>query len=307
MGMSALLRLARTAPAPVFAAAGPGCSAAVDRLMARPSLRRVETPRAAAILLVAGEIPDRAAEALDRIHDQLPHPRRTVHWDGMEEIEGPLLDAWREILDGGGTEPDRCLDTPPNEWQGKGDHGQGGEGMMGGTPYGRPMAMTGPDFRDGLQLDRYTARIGPFAPMLPPGLVLEVTLQGDVIVEATVQTSPFDQPAEADTPDLGAARMLRLLGLGPAAEAVLRGSRPRALGIRHAVPRGLGQIGGTDARDRLSRWLAGRTVSVGTPPLPDLLHGLEWSEAALVLASLPPSALTAATATATATATEEAA
>ncbi len=296
MGVSALLRLARTAPAPVFAAPGPGCAAAVDRLLARPSLRRVETPRAGAILLVAGAIPDRAAEALDRLHDQLPHPRRTIRWDGAEEIEPHLLDAWREILDGGDTEPDRRPDTPPNPWQGEGDHGQGGEGMMGGTPYGRPMAMTGPDIRDGLQLDRYTARVGPFAPMLPPGLVLELTLQGDVIVEAGVQAPPFDQPAQADAPELGAARMLRLLGLDDAAEVLLRGGRPRALGIRRAVPRGLGRIGGADARDRLSSWLAGQTVSVDPPALPDLLAGLEWSEAALVLASLPPSALSAAAA-----------
>ena len=296
MGMSSLLRLARAAPAPVFAAAGPGCAAAVDRLLARPSLRRVETPRAGAILLVAGAIPDRAAEALDRLHDQLPHPRRTIHWDGAEEIEPHLLDAWREILEGGDTESDRRPDTPPNPWQGEGDHGQGGEGMMGGTPYGRPMAMTGPDIRDGLQLDRYTARVGPFAPMLLPGLVLELTLQGDVIVEAGVQAPPFDQPEEAEAPDLCAARMLRLLGLDDAAEVLLRGGRPRALGIRRAVPRGLGRIGGADARDRLSSWLAGQTVSVGAPALPDLLAGLEWSEAALVLASLPPSALSAAAA-----------
>lgn len=290
--MSRLSRLAAAAPAPVHAAIGPGCGPAAERLLARPALGRRATPRAAAILLVAGEIPGRARDALDRLHDQLPHPRRTLRWDGAGEIEPQILAAWRELLDGGATEPDRCPDTPPAPWRGEGDHGQGGKGMMGGTPYGRPMAMTGAEIRDGLQLDRYTARIGPFAPMLPPGMVLEVILQGDVICECRVAEPPFDQPPDAAAPDLGAARMLRLLGLDGAADALLRGRRPRVAGLLSAVPRGLGQVAGAgDARDRLGAWLAGREVAVDAPDLPALLAGLEWSEAALVLASLPPAAL----------------
>lgn len=199
--------------------------------------------------------------------------------------------AWRDICAGELDEDDHLPDKPPNAWKGIGPHGQGGKGMMGGTPYGRSMAMTGKDIRDGLQLDRFTARFGPFLPMLPPGLVLEVTLQGDVICDLDVQRPPFAQPADADAPDLCAARMLRLLGLESAADRVMHGKSANAMWVRGAVPKELGRIDGTSARDRLTSWLAGDAVSVAPPDLPALLRGAEWSEAMLILASLPSSAI----------------
>jgi hypothetical protein len=45
--------------------------------------------------------------------------------------------------------------------------------------------MTGPD-RDGLSLDRLEARLGPFLVGLPPGLAVDVVLQGGVVQEASV-------------------------------------------------------------------------------------------------------------------------
>ena len=293
MAMTHLVRWAARAPAPVYAAIGPGRQAEVERLLTRPGLNRAKTPRDAAILLVAGDLPSSSLDALNRLHDQLPRPRTTLRWlDGDQEaIAHRITTALRALCDGAAGEDDRLPDTPANEWKGIGPHGQGGKGMMGGTPYGRPMAMTGKDVRDGLQLDRYTTRVGPFAPMLPPGLVLEVTLQGDVICEASVQAAPFSQPAEADAPALCAARMLRLLGLDAAADRVIRGRPLRAAWVTGAVPRGLARINDTDARDRLSAWLRSRTVTVAPPDLAALLPGSEWSEAMLILASLPPSAL----------------
>lgn len=62
---------------------------------------------------------------------------------------------------------------------------------MGGRPYGRAMAMTGPDVRDGLQLDRVALRAGPALPGLPAGLALDLQLQGDVIQHAELAPNPF--------------------------------------------------------------------------------------------------------------------
>jgi hypothetical protein len=90
------------------------------------------------------------------------------------------------------SDPDRLPDEEPNEWRGVGPNGQGGEGMMGGTPYGRPMAMTGDD-RDGLALDQLQLRLGPFLDALPAGLTMEVTLQGEVVQACELHRSP---PAE---------------------------------------------------------------------------------------------------------------
>ncbi len=279
---------ARSAPA-VFVCIGPRMQALVEGLFARAQSRRMESPAGAAILLVAGDIPRRAAVALDRIHDQIPPPRETVHWDGCDDPMTELLAAWARLMAGESGEPDRLPDDPPNPWKGHGDHGQGGEGMMGGVPYGRPMAMTGEDPRDGLKLDAYTMRVGPFAPMLPPGLVLELTLQGDLIASARVTEAPFPQPEDANAPRACAARLLRLLGLGPQADRLLRGTAPRSLNAVRALPVGLGAAGtGGDARTRLRGWLEGKPAEGPPPDIPRLLEGREWHEAVVLLNSWPP-------------------
>ncbi len=291
MAVGWLRRLAAEAAPAVYPCVGPGMLPAVERLFLSRAVRRVESPRHAAILLVAGDIPERAREAMDRLHDQLPRPRATFHWDAATDPTEALAERWRALLAGEGEE-DRLPDEPPNPWRGEGDHGQGGKGMMGGTPYGRPMAMTGEDVRDGLMLDRYTARLGPFAPMLPAGLVLEVTLQGDVIVAAEVQAPPFEQPQEASEPHLCAARLLRLLGLSGDARRLVNGGRARGLLRTAALPRGLGQVAeGDDVRGRLRSWLAGRPGTYQAPSLPSLIGGAEWHEAMLILASFAPDAL----------------
>lgn len=193
MAVDWLNRLAAGADVAVYPCIGPGLLVPVEQLFLSPGLRRASTPREAAVLMVAGVIPGAAQAALDRLHDQLPHPRASFRWDGEGNPTSDLIALWRDLLNGRPSEGDRLANEPPNEWRGKGDHGQGGEGMMGGVPYGRPMAMTADDIRDGLALDAYTARIGPFAPMLPPGLVLEVTLQGDVIVSAISALCPMNR------------------------------------------------------------------------------------------------------------------
>ena len=197
MGMSWARAFAASGPPPVFAAIGAGGLQRAEEL--HGTLRLQRSPRQAAILLVLGEIAPDLLPFLQRLHDHLPHPRATIwhratppgDWtdpvqataDGLERT---LTDLWRSILSGDrASEPDFLPDKPPNEWRGVGPHGQGGKGMMGGTPYGRPMAMTDDDLRDGLSLDAYSAPFGPFLPMLPPGLILDLTLQGDVIQSAS--------------------------------------------------------------------------------------------------------------------------
>ena len=173
---------------------------------------------------------------------------------------------------------------------------------MGGKPYGRPMPMTGEDERDGLALDVYRARFGPFLPMLPPGLQLELALQGDVIQSAQVCRLPYAQGA--GTPLRCIARLLRLLGLEALGERCLREAahddrctpRLRKLiersGAWRAIPAGLGRVsGGGDARTRFRGWLD--AAASGEPVAPDriearlvdLLPGLEWCEAMLVVNS----------------------
>lgn len=166
--------------------------------------------------LIAGSIPPAHREALDRAHDQLPHPRASVRWrsdalaDGVgvdgdvDEVVEAACQAHAAVMSRTHeSSPARLPDDEPNEWRGLGPHGQGGEGMMGGTPYGRPMAMTGGD-RDGLALDQLRLRLGPFLAPLPPGVVFDVTLQGEVIQELSVElpsSSATPPPRFEELPD----------------------------------------------------------------------------------------------------------
>src|SRR3546814_6113543 len=137
--------------------------------------------------------------------------------------------------------------------------------MRVGNRFVGPMARTDGDCRGWLALDADTACFGPLLSVLPPGLLLELTLQGDVIQSAKVLRVPFAQDG-ADEPLRRVARLLRLLGLAGAAERFLRAvpaqtgdlrilDRPlRWSGALHAIPPGLGEITGEDVRARLRRW-----------------------------------------------------
>ena len=188
-------------PVQVFAAASAGAWGRVQELRGCPQLRLVSSPRHASVLLIAGTIPAAHAEALRHVHDQLPHPRTSVAWAGDVvhaaqrtvppgdacDMVATIVDAHRRLTDDpAASYRDLLPDVDPNPWRGVGPHGQGGEGMMGGTPYGRPMAMTADD-RDGLALDQVHVRVGPFFDALPGGLVLDVTLQGDLIQGVDVE------------------------------------------------------------------------------------------------------------------------
>lgn len=204
-----LARAAARAPVPVFAAVGAGARDAVQDLRSSRGLTFVDSPRHASVLLVAGRMPRSLVRALAQVHDQLPQPRATVWWASGDlaevraalpsaeivppddDVAGALRGVHRGLLVGERLSEATILpDQPPSTWRGVGPHGQGGTGMMGGRPYGRPMAMTGPD-RDGLELDRLSLRVGPFLPFLPPGLRLDVVLQGDVVQDATFVGDPF--------------------------------------------------------------------------------------------------------------------
>ncbi|MET9390350.1 hypothetical protein ABZY20_08035 [Streptomyces sp. NPDC006624] len=79
---------------------------------------------------------------------------------------------------------------------GHGDHGgHGGHGGM-EMPAGLPMAERGPD-RDGLALDRLHVPLGPLLTDWPAGLTVRLTLQGDVVQEATVDDPVTPAPGAA--------------------------------------------------------------------------------------------------------------
>jgi hypothetical protein len=299
MAVVLLRRWAATAPVPVHAVAGADGLAGLEDLALDPGVTLTDSPRHAAVLVVRGTLREVDRDHLHRLHDQMPHPRATLWWgtapgdgeglrvDAQASPLEPLRAVWAELMSNDRpSEPDLQPDMPPNEWRGKGDFGQGGEGMMGGVPYGRPMAMTDDDLRDGLALDAYTAEVGPFLSALPPGLLLTVTLQGDVLQSAEVVRAPYTQAGL--TPHRRLARLARLLGLPALAERIRRTSvsgadlerRLRRAGVFAALPPAL------DLAPVLRAWCHGR-ASEPRDIRPDL-PGLEWHEAVLLLNAHPP-------------------
>ncbi|RBI69168.1 hypothetical protein DQ400_00225 [Vreelandella sulfidaeris] len=207
MAVSWLRRLAAHAPAAVFLAEGARAGPVRETLAVAHGIQLVDSPRHASILLIVGNVSNGWHDDLRRVYDQLPAPFASV-WcrsEPFEALSNPtriddiaalpqgLIDTQRELMLGQRASALRLLpDEPPNPWEGLGDDGHGGEGMMGGNPYGRPMAMNmQDDLRDGLTLDTLTFRLGPFHPALPPGLQAEISLQGDLVQSWSVTRPPF--------------------------------------------------------------------------------------------------------------------
>ena len=211
MGLkTALARLAAGAPARCFAVVGAGADEIAPWLRLDPELAIVDSPRAADVLLVLGRFDDEMLRAAAAVHDAMPPPRGVVSWSpGHEAARGlPFTDAVAlsdpseigsacrrlrdELLSGRrASSPDILPDVDPAPWRGVGPFGQGGAGMTGGVPYGRPLAGRAND-RDGLKLDQILVRVGPFLPPFPPGLMLDVKIQGDVIQEVSIPAAALD-------------------------------------------------------------------------------------------------------------------
>lgn len=329
MAIGWLDRLAAGAPVAVFAAVGKDAIERVEDLSLDSGITWVASPRHAEVLLVAGRIRSEDGQALRVVHAQIPGPRKTLWWgsEPFDTLASPTVvplveDALPQVLKLRAShlkkEPDLLPDEPPNLWRGVGPNGQGGKGMMGGVPYGRPMAMTDEDGRDGLQLDQTAVTIGPYLQTWPCGLVLELALQGDVVQHAQVVRTPYG-PTNGTVEDVSsrlrsAARMLILLQLDGLAERCRRAAAAHECArafdmeaLRAAVRRsgafaalqvGLGacRLEGaeTDIRSRLCAWLgddAGQPKGATTgakPRLSGLLTGLEWNEAMLVVNSFTP-------------------
>lgn len=285
---SLLRRLAAASGAQVFAIAGGGSRHAVQDLRLAAGVELVDSPRAANVLLVAGPIVPAQWDAVRGAHDALPHPRATVRWaDTADDELGPdvarvgvgadpaaaIRAAHRDLMLGiRMSEPPLLPDEDPAPWRGVGPYGQGGSGMTGGTPYGRPMAELAPD-RDGLRLDLLPTRLGPFFPHLVHGLELQLRVAGDVIAAAAVAASetvltpgaaesPFLQALDRPVPiaeiELARARghlrwlsdALRLQGLDALAIRSLRLAHDVAPGDTAAV----GRLGSALSRSGLYRW-----------------------------------------------------
>ena len=288
--MRTLLRhLANAAPVPVFTVAGIGARDAVQDLRLDPRLRVVASPRPSNLLLLAGELTEALRAAAVTAHDAMPPPRGVVVWThgrgapsqtaipGAVVATGPevvatLVTTHRALLSGDlDSTPPVQADVDPAPWRGEGPYGQGGSGMTGGVPYGRPMA-TREDDRDGLSLDALPVTVGPLFSGFPDGLTARVTFKGDLVHRFELGPNPFATAAttRADDPFIRALQER-------VAVAVLEQARARALlrwtadalrlhGLDALAVRVLGLAGRAGPEHvatvrRLRRWITRRAVT----------------------------------------------
>lgn len=153
---------------------------AAERALAARGWRAARSVADADALLCCGEPGPEFDQLVERLFAQLPRPRaweRADHPDGVAAALDQILAALRA---GGSTaaptkgKPARAEDADMN-------HADMGGGDMSG-PGGIPLAGGDQD-RDGLEMDVLSVRLGPVLPAWPAGLVLSVTLAGDLITD----------------------------------------------------------------------------------------------------------------------------
>lgn len=180
--------------------------------------RLAESPASADVLLVVGEPGTELAEVVAGLWDAMPGPRARVDLavgadpeSALDTAVASLLDPHAQAQDAAGrTVPDLPADETEHDGMDHDgmdhgghdgmDHG-GHDGMDHGdmemAPDGIPLAEGTEDDRDGLEMDALPVRLGPVLPHWPAGLVLDVTLHGDLVAGAAAR---FLGPAGEDSP-----------------------------------------------------------------------------------------------------------
>jgi hypothetical protein len=199
VGVTGLLLRVGAARPHVLVAAMPGGAAV--RLAAEEQLRRRGWPAAlspadADVLLVAGVPAADIAASVETTWAAVPAPRVRAIVTSPGEVAAALDAAQAELATGAPQwlpAGDAAVLPGGDGGAASGPGGShGAHGMMShhdmgdmdtGMPGGLPMAERGED-RDGLKLDRLHVQLGPVLPDWPAGLVVGLTLQGDVVQHA---------------------------------------------------------------------------------------------------------------------------
>lgn len=299
MGLIDHLTRAASARAHVLVAEAPGAfreRVALERALARIGWCIAESVADADVLAVVGEPGEAFAAVAEHVWAQMSEPRVRLHVRAGSEAQELVHEA-REQLRLGARRlagPDvRSGFTPTAEAmaQGHDDHeSDGGHDHSAMMPAGIPLAE-GAEDRDGLEMDELHVPLGPVLAHWPAGVVLRVTLHGDVIVDAEIERLAASGAGEPDDAIVRAARLLDAAGsvlalAGLAAESArARRLRDRCLDGELDGGHEVARLGDRVGRQRLLRWaLGGLTFEGshgGSERLLDRLTGLferAWAE-----------------------------
>lgn len=193
-----------------------GTRLAVERAARSRGWRPAASPADADVLVVCGGVTDALMPAVDQVWRGMTEPRArvTVPDPGvgtrvLDDAAAALLTSDPDGPSGGGQE-DRC--------EGHGDHAQDMDEIA-----GAPMADREED-RDGMKLDVLHIQFGPVLPDWPAGLVLDMAVQGDVVMRAETRLLGPDLPSYrlADPALADLDRLARLLAVAGHDGAALR-------------------------------------------------------------------------------------
>ncbi|MGB7364245.1 MAG: hypothetical protein WA931_14535 [Rhodococcus sp. (in: high G+C Gram-positive bacteria)] len=268
MGLRELLAARAVRVAHVLVVEVPG--AARTRIAAENEINRrgwqlATSPADADLLLTCGAPGTQLESVLTRVWDQMPGPRARVTALSSDEVAGAIDSAKSELLD------DRTQRGDAGERSTEAPDLDDTHGEMDMAPGGIALADDGAD-TDGLHLDVLHIPLGPVMPHWPAGLVLDCTVQGDLIMGAQSRWIDTDRLA-TDTDDAdprwfaalrcdAVARLLGVAGWDAAADKARR--------IRDGVVDGdaadlcterMQRLATRVSRNRILRWsLRGITV-----------------------------------------------
>lgn len=263
----------------------------VERAVRERGWHPALSPADADLLLVCGTPGAEIAPLVERVWEQMPGPRaRSVVTAPSEAIaaldraEETLLDPQIQRADAHGRPIEPDLEHDDSDHEGMDhegmDHGDMDHGDMDMAPGGIALAEGGED-RDGLEMDVLHMSLGPILAQWPAGLVLDCSLQGDVIVDAEATLLPsgpaneqnFGEMAPATAASVRLDNAGRLLALAGWADAAMRAQRLRDDLLREDDPRALGSdlelLRRRVARSRLLRWSLRRIRVIGVEELAD--------------------------------------
>ena len=183
---------------------------------------------------------------------------------GLAQARASLLRSVVEPAMPHHTEATHQPDHAAHEHTGHDEHADHDHHSM--SPDGIPLAE-GADDRDGLEMDALHLPLGPVLNHWPAGVVLHLTLNGDVVTSA--EGERLDSPGSRPSPEHGADRAARLLdsaasllslaGL-PAQYARTRHLRDRCLLDSHVDPHDVELLATRLRRLRVLRWIWRQTV-----------------------------------------------
>lgn len=171
----------RPSPRPLIVTALGGRSVrlAVERLTREWGWEQAAAPAEADLLVVCGTPDATLADAVERVWAQLPSPRARVGLHRTDTVAAELGQARARLADD-------LAATSHTVGGARGDQPECEESTE--HPGGLPMADRAPD-RDGLTLDQLHVSLGPVLADWPAGLVVRLTLQGDVVQSAQVEVA----------------------------------------------------------------------------------------------------------------------